>query len=261
MEIKIEAYQVAESLNIKKLRADFKTELHAGNISELFYSFENDSRYLYLFDYGVVVFANYDEISKSEFLRFAKNYGEKWIDADYSEYYKITTEEKRDKHFVKNDSVVVPELTPSVCRIVMLNVGQSVALEFYETLADDLLNSTRLFTQELEFKGKLSTNKTQLLKFIGKALNVKNSIVDNLYILDDPNLVWDEPALDVLNKNLKTNFDTYTRFKDLDYRLQIVENNLKLFTEVLNHKEDKFLEWIVIILIAVEIINSFVFRH
>jgi required for meiotic nuclear division protein 1 len=249
MTIKIEAYQIAESINIKKLRADFRTELFAGNNSELFYSFEE------------VVFANYDEIHRSEFLRFAKNYAEKWIETDYSERYLIETDEKLNKYVVKNDAVFAPKITPSVCRLVMLNVGQSVALEFYETLADDLVNSTRRFTTELETKGKLSATKTQLLKFIGKTLNVKNSIVDNLYILDDPNLVWDDPELDVLNRNLKANFDTFTRFKDLDYRLQIVENNLRLFTEVLNHREDKFLEWIVIILIAVEIINSFVFRH
>jgi required for meiotic nuclear division protein 1 len=261
MTIKIEAYQVAESINIKKLRADFRTELLAGNNSELFYSFESESRFLYVFDYGVVVFANYEEINRSEFLRFVRAYSEKWIETDYSEHYQIESDEKLSKYLVKNDTVFAPTITPSVCRLVMLNVGQSVALEFYETLADDLVNSTRSFTTELETKGKLSATKTQLLKFIGKALNVKNSIVDNLYILDDPNLVWDDPELDVLNRHLKANFDTFTRFKDLDYRLQIVENNLRLFTEVLNHREDKFLEWIVIILIFVEIVNSFVFRH
>ena len=261
MNIEIEAYQVAEALNIKKLKSEFRTELLAGNNSELFYSFDNENRFLYLFDYGVVVFANYDAISRSEFLRFAQNYAEKWLDNDYSEHYSLVLDEKQGKVIVKNDVVVVPQINASTVRIVMLNVGQSVALEFYETLTNELLTSTRKFTDELETRGKLSTNKTQLLKFIGKALNIKNSIVDNLYILDDPNSVWDDPALDVLNRNLKTNFDTFTRFKDLDYRLQIVENNLKLFTEVLNHKEDKFLEWIVIILIAVEILNTFIFKH
>ena len=45
------------------------------------------------------------------------------------------------------------------------------------------------------------------LKYIGKVLNVKNSIVDNLYNLDDPNLVWDNEDLNLPNRHLKVNFD------------------------------------------------------
>ncbi len=261
MQVKIEAFQVAESFNMKKLRAEFRAEVHSGNNSELFYFFENDARYLSIFDYGVVVFGNYDETHKSEFIRFVKNYAEKPLDMDISETYLLETDEKANRSSVKNNVVVVPKVTPSVCRIVMLNVGQSVAFEFYELLTEGLLQSSRQFTTELELKGKLSVSKKELLRFIGKTLNIKNSIVDNLYILDDPNMVWDDEELNYLNRNLKTNFDTFARFKDLDYRLQIVENNLRLFTDVLNHREGTFLEWIVIILISVEIVNALFFHR
>lgn len=145
-------------------------------------------------------------------------------------------------------------------RIVMLNIGQSVALEHYEVLTDDLITSSKHYILELEQRGKLSISKTNLLKYIGKVLNVKNSIVDNLYILDDPNLVWDNEELNLLNRQLKTNFDINTRFKDLDYRLQIVEDNLKLFTDVLNVRESSRLEWVVIILIALEIVIALFFH-
>lgn len=261
MLVKIEAFQIAESFNMKKLRAEFRAEVHSGNNSELFYFFENEHRYLSIFDYGVVVFGNYDETHKSEFIRFVKNYAENPLEMDISETYLLESDEKATRSFVKNNVVVVPKVTPSVCRIVMLNVGQSVAFEFYELLAEGLLQSSRKFTTELEIKGKLSVSKKELLRFIGKTLNIKNSIVDNLYILDDPNMVWDDEELNYLNRNLKTNFDTFARFKDLDYRLQIVENNLRLFTDVLNHREGTFLEWIVIILISIEIVNALVFHR
>jgi uncharacterized Rmd1/YagE family protein len=260
MSIKIQAFQVADSFNIKKIRSEFKAELNSGNISELFYYFEDKNRYLYIFDYGVVVFGNYDEIAQSELLRFLQSYAEGWLNTDLNEEYYIKLDDKA-KPIVKNNEVIIREETPSVVRIVMLNTGQSVALEYYEQLTEDLLNSTKQYTLQLEENGKLQAPKTKLLKFIGRVLNVKNNIVDNLYILDDPNLVWDDPELDVLNRNLKTNFDTYARFKDLDYRLQIVENNLKVFTEILNQRESSFLEWIIIVLIAIEIVNAFLFRH
>jgi uncharacterized Rmd1/YagE family protein len=260
MGILIEALQIAESFNIKKFRSEFRAEAFSGSTSEVFYALTETNRFLYVFDYGVVVFANYDPVSKSEFIQFIKNYSTTLVNIDLSEEYRIVTDERLNKILVKNDHVSVAQIDSSLLRIIMLNIGQSVALEHYEVLTDELITSSKHYIQELENHGKLSISKTNLLKYIGKVLNVKNSIVDNLYILDDPNLVWDNEELDQLNRNLKANFDIIPRFKDLDYRLQIVENNLTLFTDVLNVRESSRLEWIVIILIAIEIIIALFFQ-
>lgn len=260
MDIKIEAIQLAESFNIKKFRADFQTEAHSGSTTELFYSFQDDNRFLYLFDYGVVVFANYDALGKSELVQFVKNYASELVDLNLSEEYRIETNSAVDKPVVKNNYVTVSKIDSSMLRIVMLNIGQSVALDYYENLTDDLISSSKHYIVQLEKQGKISISKTNLLKYIGKVLNVKNSIIDNLYILDDPNLVWDNEELDVLNRNLKANFDINTRFKDLDYRLQIVEDNLTLFTDVLNVRESSKLEWLIVILIFIEIVISLTLR-
>lgn len=254
IQMKIEAFQISESFNIKKIRSEFKVEAFSGSTSEIFYVFSDLDRYLYIFDYGVVVFANYDEVAKSEMVIFLKNYTSDLVDLNLFEEYRIEVDNLKVKALVRNNFVIVPEIDSSVLRIVMLNIGQSVALEYYEVLTDAQIASSKEYILELEKKGRLSISKTNLLKYIGKVLNVKNSIVDNLYILDDPNLVWDNEDLAVLNRLLKTNFDINTRFKDLDYRLQIVEDNLRLFTDVLNVRDGSRLEWTVIILIAIEIL-------
>ncbi len=259
MEIQIEAFQIAELFNIKKFRNAFQLEAYSGSTSEVFYVLSNN-RYLYVFDYGVVVFANYDDASKKEFLDFIRQFSTSIVDLDLTEVYSIKTDEKNTKIIVKNDFVSSPQIDSSLLRIVLLNVGQSVALEYYEMLTDELITSSKHYILELEKRGKLSISKTNLLKYIGKVLNVKNSIVDNLYILDDPNLVWENEDLNILNRQLKSNFDINTRFKDLDYRLQIIEDNLTLFTDVLNVKESTRLEWVIIILIVIEILIALFFH-
>jgi required for meiotic nuclear division protein 1 len=256
--INIQAYQVAQGFNIKKLRSDFTAQLHSGNNSELFYHFEETARYLYIFDYGVIVFGNYDDLARSEFLRFVKPYSDTELGQDLFENYAIQIDANSKKSLVQNDVALVTEATPSVVKIVMLNTGQSAALEYYENLTNEMLESNKQYTQQLESKGKIQIPKVALLKYIGRVLNVKNSIVDNLYILDDPNMVWDDPELDALNRNLKANFDINPRFRDLDYRLQIVEDNLKLFTDLIQNRDSTRLEWVVIILILVEVLNIFV---
>lgn len=256
MEIKIEAIQIAESFNMKKFRLEFKTEVHTGTTTEVFYSLSESNRYLYVFDYGVVVFANYDATSKEEFINLIKNYANNLVDLNLIEEYFIMTQKELARPIVKNNFVSVPEIDSSLLRIVMLNIGQSVALDYYEKLTDELITSSKHYIEQLETLGKIRISKTNLLKYIGKVLNIKNSIVDNLYILDDPNLVWEDEELNLLNRNLKINFDINTRFKDIDYRLQIVEDNLRLFTDVLNVRESSRLEWVIIILILCEIMIS-----
>jgi len=241
--IKIEAIQIAEAFNIKKLRADFGVEPHSSSPSEIFYTLTNKKRHLYIFDYGVVVFANYSTVKKKEFIEFVKDYASTNVYLDFFEEYRIEIDANIPKVIIKNDYVSVPYVDASVMKIVMLNIAQSVALDYYEALTDDLITSSRIYIQELEQRGKLSVSKKNLLKYIGKVLNVKNS-----------------EELNLLNRHLKANFDINPRFRDLDYRLDIVEDNLKLFTDVLNVRESSRLEWIVIILIFLEIMIALLFH-
>ncbi|MGZ4049654.1 MAG: RMD1 family protein, partial [Bacteroidia bacterium] len=64
-----------------------------------------------------------------------------------------------------------------------------------------------------------------------------------------------------INNGLTQTFDISIRFKDLEYMLKQVENNLNVFVELTNAKESKRLEWIVIILIFIEILHLFLSRY
>ena len=101
----------------------------------------------------------------------------------------------------------------------MLYTSQSVALYHYEVLTNELITFKKHYILELEQRGKLSVSKTNSLKYIGKVLNVKNNIIDNLYFLDVPNLVWDNEELNLFNRHLQINFQSNNRFKDFDNRL------------------------------------------
>jgi uncharacterized Rmd1/YagE family protein len=250
MKLQILAFQVAENINIKKFKIEFAKTVHTATATELYYEFENNKA-LYILNYGVVVFCGYNDIEKSEFLRFIKNFTENDLETPFQEDFYIIKESKETRFIVRNNGVFFPaKANQDALRVVMLNVAQSVGLDYYETLTDDILQSTQVLVKELEINGKLKITKKELLKFIGKTLNIKNSIADNLYILDSPNIVWDDENLDRLNNSLKQQFDTYPRFKDLDYRLKIIEDNLRLFSDISQHRENRNLEITIIVLIS-----------
>jgi uncharacterized Rmd1/YagE family protein len=130
-----------------------------------------------------------------------------------------------------------------------------VALDQYHAVSENLLTEIKGFTRDLEHTGKLNISRKNMLKFIGKALNTQNDIADNIYIFDAPELVWDDEYLDSLHKGLMKHFDLRVRFSEIEYTLRIIEDNLSVFREISQHRESNILEWIVILLILVEVLN------
>jgi required for meiotic nuclear division protein 1 len=196
-------------------------------------------------------------LQQSEYLRFFKEYAVGPVTGDFKE--ELFVEVKADEALsVHEDTLTIPSFSDEAIRVIMLNVGQSVTLDYYESLSFDILNSSKKFTDELEQLGKVSVSKKNLLKFIGRTLNVKHSIVDNLYVFDAPDIVWDNEYLAQLDSITKKLFDIRSRYLDVDYRLKIVQDNVTLFTDLLQHREDTRLEWIIIILILIEVFDLIV---
>ncbi|HEY6163166.1 MAG TPA: RMD1 family protein [Bacteroidia bacterium] len=255
--IKVIAYQVAEQINIKKFKSAYKAEVFSSSSTDLFYYNKNGSS-IYILSYGVVVFANFGEIEISKIIDYVKQFSVNVLENQYKEDILIHTE--KELSFSYND-VFVPEISPDVVRIIMLNVAQSAFLDFYTDLSQNLLDETVKFTTELEQFGKLKISRKNLLRFIGKALNVKNRIIDNLYIFDVPDIVWENEYLDKVNNGMVKTFDINTRFREIEYTLKIVEGNLGIFTELVQHKTSNTLELVIIFLILVELVNVLVGHH
>jgi required for meiotic nuclear division protein 1 len=253
--MKVVAFQVAERLNIKHLKDVLKYNLISDSSTELFYRDKDKDSYLYILSYGVVVFANFDETDITKFIAFigTNGYCDKKLDSHFKEDITIF---KDKKTLFTYDEAYIPKIVPNAVRIIMLNVAQSVLLDYYQSLTESLLSETSSLTNELEKFGKLQISEKSLVKFIGKTLNIKNRIFDNLYIFDVPDLVWENEYLDKVNEGMSRTFDINTRFKEIEYALRIIENNLDIFTELARNRTSTRMELTIIGLIAFEIIYS-----
>jgi uncharacterized Rmd1/YagE family protein len=252
----VESYQIAEVIHLKAFRIAYLQNPVHFSTWDAFYADEGQ-RFVHVFGHGVVVFVGYSTVEKSNFIEFIKKFAENTVEADVNDDFTLLVDATKTKPVIKNNSITIPHIEYDIVRIITLNIAQSVALDYYDSLSLEMLKSSKKHIDELEQFGKIQISKKELLKFIGRIKNIKNSIIDNLYILDDPNIVWDNEELERINRQLKETFDISPRFKDLDYRLRIVEENLVLFTDLLQHRESARLEWIIIVLIFVEILNVF----
>jgi uncharacterized Rmd1/YagE family protein len=201
----------------------------------------------------VVVFLGYDELKRSELIEFMKPFCKNILSEKLSEEFKINENSAFDR-FEYNE-IFVSRFDLAVLRIAMLNVAQSVALDYFSQQSGQLLEETYQYSIKLEKYGRLNISNKSLLKFIGKALNMKNQVIDSLYIIDTPEETWEDEYLHKLDSGLRNIFDLRIRFKDIDYSLQIVKENLELFKDLVQHKRSNLLEIIIILLILVEVLN------
>ena len=246
------AYQVADSIDLKTFRAAFQETAHTYDKDEVFYQLD-DNRYIYVFKYGVVCLLNFDEIKTAEFLRYLTSFCRNPFEHRFQEELVIETDAREFRFGFNKIDILKGDL--ETFRIIMLNVSQSVALDYYSSQTTTLLEETNTHTQSLEKTGKLGISGINLKKYIGRTLNLKNKIAENLYIFDSPDVTWENESLNKVDLGLKNMFDLQDRFRTIHDGLEIVKENLDLFKDMLQHRKSTALEWIIIILILVEVVN------
>ena len=252
---KVVSYQIADSIDIKSLKAAFTGELIYSDSEELFYAISDD-RYIYIFKYGVVSFWNYKAVDSSTFLQFINPFCKNRFAESLSDEFIV--EPGAPEHKIRHNKIEITLVEEKVLRMIMLNVSQSVALDYYSEQTTQLLEDTNYHTQILEKKGRLAISGTNLKKYIGKTLLLKNRIAENLYIFDSPPETWEDERLDKLHTELKRNFELAERFRHVSEGLGIVKENLELFKDILQYRNSVFLEWIIIALIAIEVLQLIV---
>ncbi|MDI3321306.1 RMD1 family protein [Pinibacter soli] len=252
MNLKVISFQVAESIDLKQFRTAFTVNVHYADTDELFYHMEA-YKYLYVFKYGVVSFLGYNEIDTTSLLKLITSYCKNPIDQRLSDEFEIETNASSIRYGYNKLEIPQPDI--EMIRLIMLNASQSVALDHYNQQTNLLLEETNYHTQALERKGKIDLGGVELKKYIGRTLNLKNKISANLYIFDSPEETWENETLNKLDIGLKKTFDLQSRFRTIQEGLQIVKDNLELFKDLLQYRNSVVLEWVIILLILVEVIN------
>lgn len=251
--MRVTAHFIAEQLSLKSFKETYTGTLLLENPSELFYRVD-ENQYLYALDYGVVVFANMTDVDASKNLSLLRSFCNNPIEEKISDDFEIFQRPGEPLRF-DFDSLVAPQLDANVIKIVLFNLAHSVAMDFYAQRAQNLLTEIHGFTSQMENEGSIRISRKNMIRFIGRALNSKNKIIENLYIFDSPDMTWDDEYLDRIHRGLARTFELQTRFKEIEYTFKIIEDNLSVFRELFLHRESSILEWIIIALICIEVFD------
>ena len=252
---KLVALNIADSIDVKGLKNSFQGKLITSTSTELFYK-TAENKYVSIFNYGVVAFSNHTEQEVTSVLSSI----DKYVSNKQEQLSETIQVEFKDKPGIdyENEILSVPMKYnhDQLFRIVLFDLSQSVALDYYSGIAEKLLEEVKSLSAQLEEKGKISLSKKAMMKFIGKSLNTKNKIADNLYVFDSPDITWENEKIDKIHKLLARTFDLTSRFKEIEYTFTMIDNSLEIFKDNYEHQHATFLEIVVIIMIFIEILQT-----
>ncbi len=215
---------------------------------------------VYVYPFGAVVFHNVrPEIRTSELDRLRR--ARPGLTKSQVINEELTVREAPEVRPDIGDGVlVVDALTFERASVVALSVAQSAAMDYYESIVDQMFVETDKLGGELEKAGTMPMRTKHLHKFIGATVGTRSEVLSILHLLDKPDAAWDDPGADRIYHKLRAEFDLVDRYQSLELKLRSVQDTLEIITDVARDRRLFMLEATVVFLIVLEIVLSLV-RH
>jgi required for meiotic nuclear division protein 1 len=257
--LSVEAYAIAGTVLPRDVAALFEEGAERVKISKTTVVVRYDATsWAVAHDFGVLVFISVPPAEQQRVVQqLATNAGEQQATVVESFLVELRPDSKPSALF---DRVVLPELDARNVELVSMAIGQSVGMEYYEESIDQLLKRLEGTSRQLAETGGFRGRSRELLSLIGQGMTTRSQVVSTLALLDAPALAWDNEALDRLFRDLRLSFAIEDRYRTLDQKLRMIQDQLELLVDLSQHRRSNLLEIAVIALIALEIVLAFV-RH
>lgn len=137
-------------------------------------------------------------------------------------------------------------------------LAQSVKLMEFEHQAQRTIEETGYIPENIARYGRANLGRKAIAKLRGTLYIVRSDIHLHFDLLDTPEFFWEYPELQDIYHSIASYLEIEQRIRLLTDKLDIIQQLFNMLAEEQNHKHSSTLEWIIIWLIAVEIVAFFV---
>mmetsp|Transcript_28254 Transcript_28254/g.60908 ORF Transcript_28254/g.60908 Transcript_28254/m.60908 type:complete len:438 (-) Transcript_28254:202-1515(-) len=213
----------------------------------------------FYFEYGCVVFWGLaEEQERSALAELAPFVREASTSEELEKSYDYMTfkfdRNSNPNRPVRFDRVIIRTLRMEEKLALSYAMSQSSKLFVFEYKVLQSLEKTRFLPKELAMKGEIKYNKKRLNKIIGQLFVEQTEV--NLFssILDSPDFLWDDDEFVPSYQYTRSYLEVDARVALLNSRLAVIRELLDVLTAQVADSNSTRLEWIVVWLIAVELV-------
>lgn len=213
---------------------------------------------IFVFEYGVVIMWGYSPKEEAAFLDDLEKFeSEKLSNEDVQveefNYYITTSYQPR----IYNDFITLRDDSNYMLKLSISHaLAQSVKISLFEELVDNTIEDTQDIPQQIAQTGKVEMNRDEIMKSIGELFILRININLHGSVLDSPELMWAEPHLEPIYQATRGYLEINQRVELLNQRLEVISDLLQMLKEQLGHSHEENLEFIVVVLVGIEIVVS-----
>lgn len=215
---------------------------------------------LFIYEYGVIVMWGFTEREEKAFLSDLDKFemeklAPEDVQVEQLNYYITQSYQPR----IYNDFITLKDGSNYLIKLSISHaIAQSVKISLFEELVDNTIEDTQNIPQQIASMGKISMTKEEIMKSIGELFILRININLHGSVMDSPEIMWAEPQLEPIYQATRGYLEINQRVGLLNQRLEVISDLLQMLKEQLGQSDEEYLEFIVIVLVGVEVLVSVV---
>ncbi|SCU85157.1 LANO_0C03488g1_1 [Lachancea nothofagi CBS 11611] len=215
---------------------------------------------LFIFEYGVIVMWGFTEREEKAFLNDVEKFEKEKLaeeDVQIEEFNYYITQSYQPR--IYNDFITLRDGSNYMIKLSISHaIAQSVKISLFEELVDNTIEDTQDIPQQIASSGKVSMSKEDIMKSIGELFILRININLHGSVLDSPEIMWSEPQLEPIYYATRGYLEINQRVALVNQRLEVISDLLQMLKEQLGHSHEEYLEFIIIVLVGVEVLVSLI---
>lgn len=212
-----------------------------------------EHQWAFAYDFGAVVFVGVDAAEQARVVAAIEKTLPPEPHPPLTESFAVEVKPGLAASEVRFDRVAVAELSTEVLDIVALVLAQSVAMDYYASDVDEIEAATDRIADHLRTRGRVPGGVRDMIRFIGLCIATRNDVISTLALFDKPDATWESEPLDRLWDGLYRALDLDDRYRALEAKLRMFQDNLTVLVDLTRARQNILLEGTIVVLIVLEI--------
>jgi uncharacterized Rmd1/YagE family protein len=216
---------------------------------------EGDGARVYLYYFGGVIFINCGDDVVARFFAGIEQHlpvfrgGQRLA---FRDDYELRIDPGQ-KALITNDYAVLHRHDPTYLDIICFVIAKSVALERIEERVDIVFDEVEGLIARMG-SGRLELPDRDMARLASSILSFKFTSIAHIMVLDKPDITWDNPEADQLYTTMARLFELNQRYLEIKHKSETLLDMTDVFSTLSNARRSARLEWIIIVLIGIEIL-------
>jgi uncharacterized Rmd1/YagE family protein len=208
---------------------------------------------MFVYRFGAIVFHNVSpEGREAELARLRKVLGETAPARIIEQSFEVREDERCEPR-MSDGGLTLDRMGPERANAIATTIAQSVAMEHYECMVEEMCERTDHLVSRMERTGTVGFAIRPLHRFIGRAAGTRNQVLSVLHLLDGTDEVGSDDRFHSIHEELRTEFDLKQRYQSIELKLENVKNAVELILGVARDRRLVLLELTIALLILFEI--------